>query len=71
MLSIILVFLGIAITVIGAYSVLGLGIRITDGRLFRSKTVTDIVLPGLILLFILFTILLWAVIYRIHIAFGL
>ena len=71
MLSTILVLLGIVITIIGAYSIIGLGIHISNRRLFRSKTITDIVLPGLILLFVLFTIFLWAVIYHIHIAFGL
>ena len=71
MLSIILILLGIAITVIGAYSIIGLGIRITNTRLFRSKVMTDITLPGLIWLFVMLDVLLWAAIYHIHVMFGL
>jgi len=70
MLNIILVCLGIIITIISAYSVLGIGIRITNRRLFRTKTMTDVIMLGLVLLFTLFDIFIWAVIYRIHIVFG-
>ena len=70
MLSVILILLGIAITVIGAYSIIGLGIHISNRHLFRSKVMTDIILPGSILLFVLFDIFLWAIWYHIHCMLG-
>jgi hypothetical protein len=70
MLNIILLIIGAIITVVGAYSIIGIGIHIANRHLFRSKTMRDVVLPGLILLFTLFDVFLWFIIYHICHMFG-
>ena len=70
MFNMILIGIGVLVTIAGAYFTIGLGIRIVNKHLFISKTMADIILLGLILLFMIADIFLWSIIYRIYCASG-